>query len=821
MRHKRRNDWKRAAFLLLGFVLLWNTVGAQIHYTIAEEVKEGSIVGNIAKDLGFDVSRVAKSKLRIASESSRQYFDVDTEKGELIVNGRIDRETLCGQAVNCLVPLQIIIEEPLQLHRVEIEIQDINDNAPNFHTKESVLKIAESAALGSRFPIESAEDPDSGKNSLKSYSLNSNEHFRLNVKALDGGRKVPELILDKPLDREKQLIHKLILTALDGGDPVRSGSTLLKIVVEDNNDNEPHFELQIYKASVQESAGIGSNVVTIKATDMDEGINGEIQYYFAAHTPDYVRKVFNVNPDSGEITVIGKLDHEGINSYTFDICAQDKGYPKLEGHSSVHIRVIDENDNPPEIILTSLPNPVPENATVGTVVALINVMDLDSGENGKVSLKIPKGFPFKLKSSFENHYSLITDSSLDRELNSEYNIEIVATDSGSPPLKTVKTINVTILDVNDNAPAFSQTSYNVYIKENNVAGSSLFSITALDSDVNNNAILTYSVVDSKVNDIPASSYFYINSENGTIYSMSSFDYEKVKRLTLIVQAKDHGSPSLSSNATLHVFILDQNDNAPSVIYPSAVMGSVSHQRMPRSAKPGHLVTKVTAVDADSGHNAWISYRLAEATDASLFSVNLHTGEVRTKRSLSEQEDSSQRLLIEIQDNGEPVQSTTVTVDVLIEDGFHEPISDYPKKSTDPNKKSGKITLYLIISLASVSLLCLMTFFMLLAKCARSSRGSSSCCIRRSDSGYKNPNRNLQIQLNTDGPIKYVEVLGGDMMSQSQSFGSYLSPMSEFSDFTLVKPSSTTDFTDTLNVLDASLPDSTWKFESQQTNFGLR
>ncbi|XP_072515542.1 protocadherin gamma-C5-like isoform X11 [Salminus brasiliensis] len=815
MRHKRRQDWKRAAFWLLGFALLWNTVGAQIRYTIAEEVKEGSVVGNIAKDLGFDVSHVANRKFRIASESSRQYFGVDSEKGELIVNGRLDRETLCGQSVNCLLPLQIIIEEPLQLHRVEIEIQDINDNAPNFHTKDGLLKIAESAALGSRFPLESAEDPDSGKNSLKSYSLNSNEHFRLNVKTLDGGRKVPELILDKPLDREKQLVHKLILTALDGGDPVRSGTTLLKIIVEDSNDNEPQFELQTYKASVEESAGIGSNVVTIKATDLDEGINGEIQYFFGVHTPDHIKKVFNVNPESGEITVIGKLDHEGTILYTFDVCAKDKGHPKLEGHSSVQILVTDENDNPPEIILTSLPNPVPENSSVGTVVALINVMDLDSGENGKVSLKIPAGFPFKLKASFDNHYSLVTDSILDRELNSEYNIEIVATDSGSPPLKTEKTIHVKVLDVNDNAPVFSKPSYNVYITENNVAGASLFSVAALDIDVNNNAVLTYSVVDSKVNDVPASSYFYINSENGTIYSMSSFDYEKIKKLKLIVQAKDHGFPSLSSNATVHVFILDQNDNAPSVIYPSAVMGSVSHQRMPRSAKTGHLVTKVTAVDADSGHNAWISYRLVEATDASLFSVNLHTGEVRTKRSLSEQDDSSQRLLIEIKDNGEPVQSTTVTVDVLIEDGFHEPVSDYRKKTTELNKKSGKITLYLIISLASVSLLCLMTFFILLVKCARGSRGSSSCCIRRGDSEYKNPNRNLQIQLNTDGPIKYVEVLGGDMMSQSQSFGSYLSPMSEFSDFTLVKPSSTTNFTDSLNVLDASLPDSTWTFESQQ------
>ncbi|XP_037403041.1 protocadherin gamma-C5-like isoform X13 [Pygocentrus nattereri] len=815
MKRATNEGWKRAALRLLGFCFLWDLTGAQIRYAIPEELKEGFVVGNLAKDLGLDVSDIASRKLRLASESSREYLRVDSGKGELVVNDRIDRESICAQSAACVLPLQVVIENPLQLHRVEIEIQDINDNSPNFHTIDGTLKVYESIAPGARFPLESAEDLDVGSNSLSSYSLSRSEIFRLNVKTLKDGRKVPELVVEKPLDREKQPVHKLILTALDGGNPVRSGTALLQIIVQDINDNEPKFELAAYKALVPESAGVGSSVMTIKATDVDEGLNGEIQYLFGAHTTDLVKRAFKVNPDTGDITVIGNLDYELTKSYTFDVCAKDKGNPELEGHSSVQIDIIDENDNPPEIILTSLPSPVPENATVGTVVALINVRDLDSGENGKVQLNSPPDFPFKLKPSFGNHYSLVTNSALDREHTSEYDVEIVARDSGAPSLKTTKFVSVKVLDVNDNPPVFSQPSYSVYVKENNPAGGPLFSVKAFDADKDKNAVLTYSIVDLHLNQVPTSSYFYINSENGTIYSMSSFDYEKLKILDVIVQAKDHGSPSLSSNATVHVFILDQNDNAPAVIYPSAVMGSASHQRMPRSAKAGHLVTKVTAVDADSGHNAWISYWLAEAADASLFSVNLHTGEVRTKRSVSEQDDSSQRLLIEIKDNGEPVQSTTVTVDVLIEDGFHEPVSDYRKKSAEVSKKSGKITLYLIISLASVSLLCLMTFFILLVKCARGSRGSSSCCIRRSESGYKNPNRNLQIQLNTDGPIKYVEVLGGDMMSQSQSFGSYLSPMSEFSDFTLVKPSSTTDFTDTLNVLDASLPDSTWRFESQQ------
>ncbi|XP_051972975.1 protocadherin gamma-C5-like isoform X16 [Xyrauchen texanus] len=810
-------EWKQAAIWLFGFFVLWNRVGAQIRYTIPEELKEGFVVGNVAKDIGLDISDIANRKLRIASDSSTQYFSVDTRNGELLVNGRIDREALCGQSGSCLMPLQIVVENPLQLHRVDIEIQDINDNAPNFHTRDNVLKIAESVALGARFPFESAEDLDVGSNSLSSYSLSNNAFFRLNVKILEDGKKVPELIVDKPLDREKQSVHKLILTALDGGNPVKSGTILIHVIVEDINDNEPKFEQSQYKVSVLESIPFGSSVLTVKATDLDEGPNGNIQYFFGAHTSDPVRKSFNIDAETGEITVIGKLDYELIKLVTFDVCAKDKGSPKQEGHSSVRLNIIDENDNIPEIILTSLPSPVSENASVGTVVALINVKDLDSGNNGKVNLNISGRSPFKLKPAFDNHYSLVTDTHLDREVNAEYNIELVAADAGVPSLKTMKTVNVKVLDVNDNPPIFSQFSYIVYIKENSPPGASLFSVSASDIDQDKNAILTYSILDSSTNQVPASSYFYINSENGTIYSMSSFDYEKMKLFSVVVQAKDHGSPSLSSNATVHVFILDQNDNVPAGIYPSTSMGSISHQRMPRSAKAGHLVTKVTAVDADSGHNAWLFYRLAEATDASLFSVNLHTGEVRTKRSVSEQDDSSQRLLIEIKDNGEPVQSTTVTVEILIEDGFHEPISDLRKIRPEVDKKTGKITLYLIISLASVSLLCLMTFFILLVKCARGSRGSSSCCLSRTHSGYNNPNRNLQIQLNTDGPIKYVEVLGGDMMSQSQSFGSYLSPMSEFSDLTLVKPSSTTNFTDTLNVLDASLPDSAWTFESQQQN----
>ncbi|XP_056151309.1 cadherin EGF LAG seven-pass G-type receptor 1-like [Lampris incognitus] len=812
-------DWRWRALWWHHFFLLWSTICGQTRYTIPEEPKQGYVVGNLAKDLGLGLSEMYERNLRVTSEAGKQYFSVDAGKGELVVNERIDREALCGQSASCVLSLQVVIQNPLQLYRVEVEIQDINDNSPSFPANVVTLEIAESTAAGTRFRLESAQDLDVGSNYVRSYSLSKDDCFNLNIKDVSGGRKVPELVLAKPLDREKKAVHQLLLTALDGGNPVRSGTARITIKVLDNNDNFPVFEKNLYKISLTENSVEDTSIVTLIAKDIDEGPNGEVEYFFGPHTSDTALSVFDIDSSSGKLTLKGRLDFESVPSFELHISAKDKGTPRMEGDCTVQIEVVDYNDNAPEIVLTSQPNPVREDAPTGTVIALISARDFDSGENGKVKLQLPKSSPFSLKPSFSNNYALVTSGGLDRESFSEYNIELTATDAGSPPLSSQKTIPVTIIDVNDNPPVFSQPSYNVYIKENTLPGSILYSVSASDLDFGDNAKISYSILDSKVQDVSVSSYVYINSDNGSIYSMHSFDYEKLKVFQIQVQAKDQGSPSLSSNATVHVFILDQNDNAPSVIYPSpAVLGSLSHQRMPRSAKAGHLVTKVTAVDADSGHNAWISYKLSEATDASLFTVSLYTGEVRTKRAVSEQDDSSQRLLIEIKDDGEPVQSATVTVSVLIEDGLHEPILDLRHKVNEPSKKSGRITLYLILSLAGVSVLSVLTFLILAVKCIKNSRDSGSCCMRRSDcDDYKNPNRNLQIQLNTDGPIKYVEVLGGDMMSQSQSFRSCLSPMSEYSDFTLVKPSSTTDFKEMISVLDASLPDSTWTFESQQVS----
>ncbi|KAM9834088.1 LOW QUALITY PROTEIN: protocadherin gamma-C5-like [Syngnathus typhle] len=807
-------DWRWQAFLW--HFLLWTTADAQTRYSIPEELKQGSVVGDLAKDLSLGLSEIIERKMRVAAEAGKQYFSVDAGKGELLVSDRIDREALCGQSASCVLPLQVVLENPLHLHQIEVEIRDINDNSPRFPTQVINLKIPESVAVGTRFPLESADDPDVGGNSLKTYTLIKNEYFSLKFKEAKNGKTVPEIMLEKSLDREKMSTHQLLLTALDGGNPVKSGTCKIIIDVLDNNDNVPIFDEKEYTVSLKENSTKGTFVVRVKATDTDDGVNSEIKYYFGSRTLENVLSTFEINEKTGQIVLKGELDYESFASYLIDITAKDKGVPEMEGHCQLQLDIEDINDNAPEIVLTSKPSPVREDALRGTMVALISVKDIDSGNNSKVTLQLPKGLPFSLKPSFSNNYALITNGALDRENVSEYNFQITATDAGSPPLSGNKMITVSITDINDNPPQFSQSSYNVYLKENGVPGSILYSVSASDPDAGENAKVSYSIVDSKVHDVSVSSYVYVNSENGSIYSMHSFDYEKVKVFQIVVEAKDQGSPSLSSSATIHVFILDQNDNAPAVIYPSP--HAASHLRVPRSAKSGYLLTKLTAVDADSGHNAWVSYKVEEATDASLFMLNLYTGEVRTKRAVSEHDDSSQRLIIEVKDDGEPAQSATVTLSILLEDGVSEPVSELRHKAPDPGKKGGTITLYLIVSLASVSVLSLLTLLVLAVKCMRSSASGATCCMRRTHSDEdKKPNRNLQIQLNTDGPIKYVEVLGGDVMSQSHSFRSCMSPMSEYSDFTLVKPSSTTDFKEVISVLDASLPDSTWTFESQQVS----
>ncbi|NXW64183.1 PCDGM protein, partial [Eurystomus gularis] len=777
----------------------WGWVSGQIRYSVVEESEVGTVVGNVARDLGLKVEELPGRRLRLGSEESLRHFAVRLDSGELVVSQQLDREWLCGAAASCVLSVQVVTENPLQLFRLEVEILDLNDNSPSFPTAHRTLRVAESATVAARFPLESAQDPDVGTNAVGSYRLSPNSHFSLDVKQQQDGKLFPELVLERALDREEQPELQLVLTALDGGSPARSGTAQITVVVLDVNDNAPAFDRATYKVQVLENTPLGALLLRLNASDPDEGPNGETQYSFGVHTSDSVRRLFTLDPHSGEIRVReirtkAPLDYEESSAYEIAVRARDKGSPAMEGHCHLRVELIDINDNSPEIVLTSLSSPVQEDATPGTVIALIGVKDSDSGDNGQVHLQIAKELPFKLVSSFKEHFSLVTNGPLDREKASGYNITVRAVDSGSPQRATQKTFYLHIADVNDNAPNFSSPFDTAHVQENSLPGISVFSMSASDPDEGSNAKLSYTILDNGMQDVPISTYFRIDQDNGTIYTMQALDYEQDKVFQVPVEVKDAGSPALSSTAVVHVFVLDENDNAPTIVYPSVPKGSAFHQTIPTLVEPGYLVTKIVAVDADSGHNAWLSYQLQESAEALPFQVERRSGEIRVAQALRESEDPH-RLVVEVRDNGTPSLSASVVIVISPEENS---VQDFAK-SLDLPKSSPKdtsLTLYLVISLVSISLVSCVMFAVVAARCLKAGTASwtfTGCCR---GTGCK-PASHFHGQMKPDGFIKYLDVGGAGLTSQAQNYTSCFSPMSDQSDFLYVKPFSHSSTVETM------------------------
>ncbi|XP_053422787.1 protocadherin gamma-A12 isoform X20 [Nycticebus coucang] len=700
--------------VLLGIVLgiLGETRCTQIHYSVPEELEKGSKVGNISRDLGLAPQELAERGVLIVSRGRTQLFALNRRSGSLVTAGRIDREELCMGAIKCQLNLEILMEDKGKIYGVEVEVKDINDNAPYFRENELEIKMSENAAIGMRFPLPHAWDPDIGKNSLQSYALSPNTHFSLDVQNGADGSKYPELVLERALDREVKAAHHLIVTASDGGDPVRTGTARIRVVVLDANDNAPAFAQSEYHVSVPENVAVGTQLLLVNATDPDEGAYAEVKYSFR-YVDDKAAQVFKLDCNLGTITTIGELDHEESGFYEMDVQAMDNaGY---SARAKVLITVQDVNDNAPEVVVTTLTTSVPENSPRGTLIALLNVNDQDSGENGKVICFIQGNLPFKLEKSYGNYYSLVTDTILDREQVPSYNITVTATDQGTPPLSTETHITLNVADTNDNPPVFPQASYSVYIPENNPRGASLVSVTAHDPDCAENAQITYSLAENTLQGQAVSSYVSINSDTGVLYALHSFDYEHFRDLQLQVMACDRGDPPLSSNVSLNLFVLDQNDNVPEILYPAVPTdGSTGLELAPRSAEPGYLVAKVVAVDRDSGQNAWLSYRLLRASEPGLFLVGLHTGEVRTARALLDKDAFKQSLVVAVRDHGQPPLSATVTLTVAVADSIPDVLADLSSLESPANSEISGLTLYLVVAVTAVSCVFLAFVMVLLA-----------------------------------------------------------------------------------------------------------
>ncbi|NXI76298.1 PCDGK protein, partial [Rhipidura dahli] len=622
--------------------------------------------------------------------------------GALLVNERIDREELCGALSPCSLSFEIVVENPLELYSGTVEIQDINDNDPVFPSSQARLEISESVAAGARFPLESAQDPDVGINSLQTYQLSANPNFVLDVQTRVDGSKYAELVLEKELDREEQRELNLVLTALDGGSPPRSAHVQIHIDVVDANDNAPVFNQSTYKASVRENTPSGTLVARINAYDLDDGPNGDIVYSFSSHTPAKVRELFALDSATGELRVKGQLDYEETKLYEIYLQAKDKGAVPGVAHCKVLVEVVDVNDNAPEVTVTSVYSPVPEDAAPGTVVALLSVTDLDSHDNGLVNY------------------------------------------------------------VNDNAPKLSQDSYDVYVLENNMPGIPILNVSATDPDLGRNAHLSYTLLQG---DPTFGHLFSINRENGTLYLLTSLDHEDQVEFGMMVQVQDGGFPPLATNVSVSVFVTDLNDNAPTVLYPHPNTTDVVAPGTPA----GHMVTKVVAVDADAGYNAWISYTLLQATDPSLFSVGLHNGEIFTARQLREDEAPEHTLVILLKDHGEPVLSTSATISISVAEIVKEVLTDLTDvaPANDPRRH---VTFYLILAVILVSA----AFFITML-----SVGIFKCYKWRQSKELYNSSRSTTYR--TPGPFHHIDAVRGGFTPPNFYHQVYLTTDSRQSD----------------------------------------
>ncbi|XP_060771146.1 protocadherin gamma-A11-like [Neoarius graeffei] len=688
---------------------------AQVRYSIPEEMNKGSVVGNIVQDLGLDVKRLKSGRARIFTEDSREYIGLNVDKGSLIVRERIDREELCAQVSPCSLHFQIILDNPMELHRIDVEILDINDHAPVFAKKEISIDVGELALPGARFSLDNAHDPDVDLNALQTYTISPTDHFALKEVTGNDGIKYVEMILKAPLDREQQETHRLILTAFDGGSPPKSGTVKIIVSVMDVNDNAPEFSQPLYKASLPENSPKGTFVARVHASDRDKGTNGDVVYSFSSSSGKAL-DLFTIDANTGDITVNDNLDYEKTKQFQLTVEATDKG--GLKDSCKVAIELNDANDNAPVISIISFSNPIAEDSAPETVIAMLNVKDADSGKNGQVKCFITPQMPFKIKLSTSNFYIVVTEQTLDREKTPVYNITIMVSDEGSPPLSTNQTLRLKISDVNDNAPVFQRHSYTAYVMENNSPGVSVFAVTATDRDSGNNARISYFLEDLSVNGVSASSYISVNAESGEILAVRAFDFEQTKEFNIRVKAQDGGNPPLSSNASVKIIIQDQNDNAPQILYPVQTGGSVVAEMVPRSADVGYLVTKVVAVDVDSGQNAWLSYKLHKATDRALFEVGLQNGEVRTVRQVTDKDAVKQKLTVVVEDNGQPSRSATVSVNVAVADTFPEVLSEFTDFTHD-KEYNDNLTFYLVLALAVVSFLFIVSIITILSvKCYR-------------------------------------------------------------------------------------------------------
>ncbi|MEE6461538.1 hypothetical protein FKM82_001317 [Ascaphus truei] len=770
---KHQNSSKMNFMLFFALIISFNkhVIGKNLKYRIYEEQMIGSVIARLSEDVADVLSKLpnpSSIRFRAMQRGNSPLLTVREDNGEISIGAKIDREQLCQKNFNCSIEFDVITlpTQHLQLFHIEVEVLDINDNAPQFSRALIPIEISESAAVGTRIPLDSAFDPDVGDNSLHTYSLSENDYFNIEVRTRTDGAKYAELIVVRELDREQQSSYELQLTASDMGVPQRYGSSILKISISDSNDNSPVFEQQSYVIQLLENSPVGTLLIDLNATDPDEGANGKVVYSFSSHVSPKMTDTFKMDPEKGQLTLMRQVDYETTKSYEIDVQAQDLGPNSIPAHCKIIINVVDVNDNKPEINL-NLMSPgkeiayISEGAPLDTFVAFVRVQDKDSGLNGEIVCKLHGHGQFKLQKTYENNYLILTNSTLDREKRSEYSLTVIAEDKGIPSLSTVKHFAVQVSDENDNPPRFQTNRYEIVVVENNSPGAHITSVRATDPDQAENGQVTYTILESSIQGSSITTYVTIDPSNGAIYALRAFDHEEVNQIVFIVQARDGGIPQITTNATVILTVVDENDNSPVIVVP-ALHNNTADISIPKDAESGYIVTKIRATDRDSGMNSELSCSISTGNEYNIFVLDPKSCEIYINMSMETFPYKEWDILIFVQDKGSPPRSSKA----LLKCNILDPL--YPPESTEvtyANQATMDVSMIIIISLAAICGVLLVIMVIFATRCNREKKDNRSYNCRVAESTYQHHPKRPSRQIHK-GDITLVPTINGTLPIRS-------------------------------------------------------
>uniref|UniRef100_A0A8D1MW42 Cadherin EGF LAG seven-pass G-type receptor 1 n=1 Tax=Sus scrofa TaxID=9823 RepID=A0A8D1MW42_PIG len=593
-----------------------------------------------------EAGRLSYQMEALFDERSNGYFLIDSDTGLVSTARALDRETkdthvLKVSAVDHGSPRRSAATY------LTVTVSDTNDHSPVFEQSEYRERVRENLEVGYEVLTIRATDGDAPSNANMRYRLLEGAGGVFEIDERSGVVRTRAVV-----DREEEAAYQLLVEANDQGrnpGPLSATATV-HIVVEDENDNYPQFSEKRYVVQVPEDVAVNTPVLRVQATDRDQGQNAAIHYSIISGN---LKGQFYLHSLSGSLDVINPLDFEAIREYTLRIKAQDGGRPPLINSSGlVSVQVLDVNDNAPIFVSSPFQAAVLENVPLGHSVLHIQAVDADAGENARLRYRLDPvpaaDFPFQI----HNSSGWITVcAELDREEVEHYSFGVEAVDHGSPPMSSSASVSITVLDVNDNDPVFTQPAYELRLNEDAAVGSSVLTLRALDRDAN--SVITYQLTGGNTRN-----RFALSSQSGggLITLALPLDYKQERQYVLAVTASDG---MRSHTAQVFINVTDANTHRP-VFQSSHYTVSVSEDR-----PVGTSIATISATDEDTGENARITYVLEDPVPQ--FRIDPDTGTIYTVTELDYEDQAAYTLAITARDNGIPQKSDTTSLEILILD----------------------------------------------------------------------------------------------------------------------------------------------------------